>query len=345
MVQLIIGLIISNMKIYKDYQFASITMLEDKPFLEALKKFKPSVILETGTHLGTGSTKMLTHLRPKKLYTIECSYVNYTQAKKNLKPFPFVECIHGLSVGVEESKKFMALNKHIFEDDVFVDDANPIEFYTNEIMGMLNGGERKEDMKQDLIAEILPTIADKNPLILLDSAGGIGFLEFQKVKEIMGERPYTLVLDDTHHVKHYQSKLAVQQDPSFKIVYNDDVHGRLIAVHNAEEEVINFVPEPKPIYVILGRFGDIYMVAKQLKQPSVICCMSHFAKIVYELFPEHEVFEVPESCNGNPIKAVSICENKWPSAKVVLCQQDGQDPKLVEPFRSFQAFQEYYAQL
>jgi FkbM family methyltransferase len=101
----------------------------------------------------------------------------------------------------------------------------------------------------------------------------------------------------------------------------------------------------KPIYVILGRFGDIYMVAKQLKQPSVICCMSQFAKIVYELFPEHEVFEVPESCNGNPIKAASICENKWPNAKVTLCQQDGQNPKLVEPFRSFQAFQEYYAQL
>jgi hypothetical protein len=101
----------------------------------------------------------------------------------------------------------------------------------------------------------------------------------------------------------------------------------------------------KPIYVILGRFGDIYMVAKQLRQPSIICCMSQFSKIVYELFPEHEVFEVPKSCDNDPIKAVSICQNKWPNAKVILCQQDGQDSKLVEPFRSFQAFQEYYAQL
>jgi len=64
------------MKIYKDYQYASITMLEDRPFLEALRKFSPSVIVETGTHLGTGSTKMLASLNPKKLYTIECSYVN-----------------------------------------------------------------------------------------------------------------------------------------------------------------------------------------------------------------------------------------------------------------------------
>lgn len=333
------------MKIYKDYQFASITMLEDKPFLEALRKFKPSVILETGTHLGTGSTRMLASLKPKKLYTIECSFVNHTQAKENLKPFPFVECLHGLSVGIEESKTFMSLNKHIFEDDVFIDDANPIDFYTNEIMGMLNGGEKKEDMKQNLISDILPRIADENPLILLDSAGGIGLLEFRKVKEIMGERPYTLVLDDTHHVKHHRSKLDIQQDPLFKIVYNDDVHGRLIALHNPQDEVIHFAQESKPVYVILGRFGDIHMVCKQLKQPSIICCMSQFARIVYELFPEHEVFEVPKDCEGDPVKAKSVCENKWPNKQVTLCQQDGQDPKLVVPFRNFQAFQEYHAQL
>jgi hypothetical protein len=101
----------------------------------------------------------------------------------------------------------------------------------------------------------------------------------------------------------------------------------------------------KPIYVILGRFGDIYMVAKKLKQPSIICCMSMFAKIVYELFPEHEVFEVPKDCEGDPVKSESICKTKWPNSKVVLCQQDGQDPRLVVPFRSFQAFQEYHAQL
>jgi hypothetical protein len=320
-------------------------MLEDKHFLEALRKFKPSVVLETGTHLGTGSTKMLASLRPKKLYTIECSYINHSQAKENLKSFPFVECLHGLSVGVDESKAFMALNKHIFEDDVFIDDASPIEFYTNEIMGMLNGGERKEEMKENLLSEILPRIANENPLILLDSAGGIGLLEFRKVKDIMGNRPYTLVLDDTHHVKHYRSKVAIQQDPMFKIVYNDDVHGRLIAVHNPQEQVIYFKEEQKPVYVILGRFGDIHMVCKQLKQPSIIACMPRFAKIVYELFPEHEVFEVPKNCEGDVLKAETVCQYKWPNAKVTLCQQDGQDPKLVIPFRNFQAFQEYYAQL
>jgi len=333
------------MKIYKDYQHASITMVEDKPFIEALKKFKPSVIVETGTHLGTGSTKMLAELKPKKLYTIECSYVNYSQARENLKQFSFVECLHGLSVDSQEAIKFMERNPQIFEDDVFIDDANPIKFYTNELMGMLNGGERMEGMRENILSELLPKVADDNPLILLDSAGGIGLFEFFMVREIMGSKPYVLVLDDTHHVKHYRSKLLIQQDPMFKVIYNDDIHGRLIAIHNPNEQPIVFENDEWPVYVVLGRFGDIFMVCKKLKQPSIICCMSQFAQIVYDLFPQHEVFELGNDFARNPARAATMCTMKYPDKKVTICQQDGQDPKLVLPFRSFQAFQEYYAQL
>ena len=100
-----------------------------------------------------------------------------------------------------------------------------------------------------------------------------------------------------------------------------------------------------PVYVILGRFGDIYMVCKQLKQPSIICCMTQFAQIVYDLFPQHKVFELGNDFAGNPTRAQTMCTHKYPSKKVIVCQQDGQDQKLVIPFRSFQAFQEYYAQL
>lgn len=100
-----------------------------------------------------------------------------------------------------------------------------------------------------------------------------------------------------------------------------------------------------PVYVILGRFGDIYMVCKQLKQPSIICCMTQFAQIVYDLFPQHKVFELGGEYSGEPKIAAIMAKTKYPTKKVIICQQDGQDQKLVLPFRSFQAFQEYYAQL
>ena len=111
------------------------------------------------------------------------------------------------------------------------------------------------------------------------------------------------------------------------------------------EHVTNQTDKDWPVYVILGRFGDIYMVCKKLKQPSIICCMSHFSKIVYELFPQHQVFELGDEYARDPAKAAIMAKTKYPNKKVVICQQDGQDPKLVLPFRSFQAFQEYYAQL
>lgn len=100
----------------------------------------------------------------------------------------------------------------------------------------------------------------------------------------------------------------------------------------------------KPVYVVLGRFGDIYMVAKNLKQPSIICCSTRFSQIAKELFPEHDIFEIhPRYCE-NPIAAGKICEIKFPSKRIVICQQDGQDRQLMTDFRSFQTFQEYYAQ-
>ena len=332
------------MKLYQDYEHASIAMVEDKPFLDALQTFSPLFIIETGTYLGTGSTKMLASLKPKKLYTIECSYKNYSQAKENLKDFPFVECLHGLSVDSQEAIKFMERNPQIFEDDVFIDDANPMEFYTNELMGMLNGGERVEGMRENILSELLPKVADDNPLVLLDSAGGIGLFEFFMVREIMGDKPYILVLDDTHHVKHHRSKIIIQKDPSFQIVYNDDIHGRLIAVCNHSEQFdLLYDKKIEYIYLVLGRFGDIYMVCKKLKNPSIVACLEHFSGIVEELFPEHTCIKMKKVPNFNPFIARDILTISHPNHKVIICQQDGTPLEQMKQFRSFQTFQEYYA--
>jgi len=111
------------------------------------------------------------------------------------------------------------------------------------------------------------------------------------------------------------------------------------------EHVLKPLDSEWPVYVILGRFGDIYMVCKKIKQPSIICCISVFSKIVYELFPQHRVFELGNEYAREPKKAAIMAATKYPTKKVIICQQDGQDPELVLPFRSFQAFQEYYAQL
>ncbi len=153
------------------------------------------------------------------------------------------------------------------------------------------------------------------------------------------QEAYILVLDDTHHVKHHRSKLSIQQDPMFKIVYNDDVHGRLIALHNSQEDVIYFEESLKKVFVILGAFGDIYMVAKEVPEDSIIACSPEYASILYELFPDIEVYEI-EGVDRNKLKdAVAICAYKYPTRDIILAQQDGEGTDVVKPYRSYQKYQ------
>lgn len=99
----------------------------------------------------------------------------------------------------------------------------------------------------------------------------------------------------------------------------------------------------KKVYVILGRFGDIYMVCKKIKQPSIVCCSKRFVEVM-EFFPQHEVIPIDNDIL-DPIKAGSYCTAKYPSHDVIICQLDQQPSSLCKPFRSYQAFQEHHASL
>jgi glycosyltransferase involved in cell wall biosynthesis len=100
--------------------------------------------------------------------------------------------------------------------------------------------------------------------------------------------------------------------------------------------------EEWPVYVILGRMGDIYMVARALKQPSIIACLQRFSAIM-RLFPQHKVIHIDEEHEHNLPNAETSVRMRHPNKKVITCQQNGQDPKLMAHFRNYQAFQEHYA--
>ena len=99
----------------------------------------------------------------------------------------------------------------------------------------------------------------------------------------------------------------------------------------------------KKILVVLGRFGDIYMAVKMLKEPCIIACAAEFSQIVYELFPQHEVLIMENIPKYNPRMAVHSCKSKYPGYKVVAAQQDGTTLPEYIGFRNFQAYQEYHA--
>ncbi|MGO9566316.1 MAG: hypothetical protein ACLP5H_02120 [Desulfomonilaceae bacterium] len=133
--------------------------------------------------------------------------------------------------------------------EVYIDNTDdPVAFYSNEIMGRLgikSGGQfgnvwarlgemldaRLHYQGEDLLRRYLRRFAGERPLIVLDSAGGIGFLEFNIVQQIMASKTYTILLDDVHHVKHYRSALSIRSDPSFRVIGSDEENGWMLAKH------------------------------------------------------------------------------------------------------------------
>lgn len=102
-------------------------------------------------------------------------------------------------------------------------------------------------------------------------------------------------------------------------------------------------PMNKAVYVILGRFGDIYMVCKKIQNPSIVCCSKRFVEVM-DLFPQHEVV-VMDNDILDPVKAASLCAAKYPTHEIIVCQLDQQPSELCKPFRNYQAYQEYHASL
>jgi hypothetical protein len=151
-------------------------------------------IIETGTFHGDGSTKIFAETG-KYVFTIECNYHNWVNAVNNLQNNPNVCVIHGLSMGREDLIKGLLNEK--FDIQTTYDSKFPKTFYMREIS------------QQVVVENALDIFVDNDrfQLIFLDSAGGVGHLEFKKV--LSYKRDYlknkVLMLDDISHIKHIRS--------------------------------------------------------------------------------------------------------------------------------------------
>ena len=252
------------MKLYSAEPKANIRMVDDDSLRQALinvHRLRPIThILETGTNVGLGSTKFIAgilgsqHSAPERFVTIEANHHSWRQAKENLKTFHFVNPLWGLSTSREEALRFMtsdpALRDHSKYPDVFIDDVqDPIAFYSSEIAGRLGGGARNpiEKMREiadrprfyageDLLSKWLHEFKSYTPLIVLDSAGGVGYLEFNTVRKVMTDHPYLLLLDDVCHVKHFRSYDHVHNDGRFKVMGESKEAGWLLSKYQPATE-------------------------------------------------------------------------------------------------------------
>lgn len=215
------------MQPYINHPTHSISMVDSPDLREALGRIREEVqvVIETGTHQGTGSTRILAECLPQaQIQTIEASEENYQIAVKNLSKFPNVRCRLGTSVWAHEAEEFMAgdpaLQNHqsiegVYIDKVDVDGAALAAWYLAEVRGA--------GAVQNYLPYLIAKFAENKKLIVLDSAGGIGWLEFQVVVREMINQEFYLLLDDTHHLKHYRSvEYAAKNPEEFEVVGQGD---------------------------------------------------------------------------------------------------------------------------
>jgi hypothetical protein len=225
---------------------------------ELASKNNIEYIIETGTHRGLGSTTMLGNAFKnssslKSLNTIEIDYTNYTLAKKNLGQFSFVNCCYGCSLDLNDAiayvKQDEAILYHEKYPDVFIDNAkDPINFYVNELEGRLNDSSNniiKQFLKKilrpsrnantkptyNLLPSLIKEFGNHEMLIVLDSAGGVGHMEFQITDDLMKNKNYYILLDDTHHLKHFRGYDIIKNRGDFSIINGSEKNGWVLAYH------------------------------------------------------------------------------------------------------------------
>ncbi len=220
---------------------------------ECIAKEDVCFAIETGTYLGLGSTQLVANAflqskPPQMFVTIEANWSSWKKAKRNLLKYGFVTVLWGKSVAEHEAVQFIkndpCLQRHETYPDIWIDDiCNPREFYIKEIQGRL--GEKSSMVDQllrkcaepfyysgeDLLKKYLIQFRLLKPLVVLDSAGGTGYLEFTILRTIMENDAYLVLLDDVHHLKHFRSVKEIESNNNFKILASNTDNGWLLAKH------------------------------------------------------------------------------------------------------------------
>ena len=206
---------------------------------QVIRERKIRVTLETGAYDGSGSTAAIVEALgggqfPQSLhYAIEINPARASAcAARYTGKNVMVMC--GLSVPRKSLPSMEALERAIVErlpDDVVIDwpgePASTIaRSYAEEI-----GDPVEDDM---LLRAFRPRSALNPQFVLLDSAGHLGEIEFDRVMGLVGDTPIVLAMDDTRHFKHWHTARRIAFDGRWHVIARDNAerNGWLIAEFN-----------------------------------------------------------------------------------------------------------------
>jgi hypothetical protein len=213
------------MLIAEDIVIGGVTV--GKKFNDRLTQFirenKFTKLIETGTYHGLGSTTAILNGLSGQFdfYSIEANPYNFGEAKKNLRHIKGgLHLVNGITIGKSELPISVtdSLPEFIVIDH---QPANRLKHYIDEV---------NHDVPDHALDTALKAFNYEPEFVLLDSAGYMGFIEFKYLLERV-KAPFYLALDDTDHIKHFQSMEYIREHPDrFSIVWQ--VRGQTLPESN-----------------------------------------------------------------------------------------------------------------
>lgn len=185
-----------------------------------IDKYNIESIVETGAYDGMGSSQLFAKTG-LEFDTIECHAMNFIAAKVNLEQFKKTTVHHAYSLPLDDMLEFIKKDewtnnpKKMIELGVKFDHENPRWYYTHELTDVIS-----KPPHENVLMKLI--MNPKRQLLFLDSSGGVGLLEFQRVKEMPSEflKHKVIMLDDIHHIKHQRSIEWMEEHCT--VEYSDD---------------------------------------------------------------------------------------------------------------------------
>ena len=176
-------------------------------------------VIETGTYLGLGTTRavldgMRFHGMEFNFISIEVNPSFHKQAIANNVGVPGLHLLNGLSIG----------KPHLPIDTTFNVPDHVIVDHQPSVRQKLYNREIDFDVEDHLLSKAIEALSGKPELVILDSAGHMGLIEFKYLMNLLGNHSFYLALDDIGHVKHYESFEFVKSHPEvFTILWESEL--------------------------------------------------------------------------------------------------------------------------
>jgi hypothetical protein len=174
-------------------------------YAHSLKK-----IIETGSYKGEGTTAAIRRAMSgdEQVYSIEVNPTYHHEAEV-ANGGSGIHFLLGLSIGNAQIPVDTTFN---VPDWVVVD-------HQPEYRSQLYNREVMHKVPDHMLDYALAQMDHRPDLVILDSAGHMGYIEFRYLMErVHGD--FFLALDDTNHVKHYETCQVIKDDPRFSLVFN-----------------------------------------------------------------------------------------------------------------------------